>query len=228
MGSTAPPINRSLADLQDLLAAAQENWTTTQANLASENATHASTIGPLQVQQGTLNAQIIYFDQQASNGTQMDPAAAASRAATARAALLTCQAAIVSENQRHATAFQEANTANASAVLAVQTYQLQIQELYAAIVVTITPKPSTVAGNAVVDFTATVENDIDGAGVSWSLPGSGTQSGQKGTLSNVTNSSCTYTASPALPPTHGHTGIHGCNCSQFRLLIPRHRTSPSS
>jgi hypothetical protein len=69
--------------------------------------------------------------------------------------------------------------------------------------ITVVVSPASVsvqAGIGTQNFTATVQNDIQNKGVTWSLSGAGCSGAACGTLSNVTTTSVTYTA-PANQPT---------------------------
>jgi hypothetical protein len=66
--------------------------------------------------------------------------------------------------------------------------------------ISITPAgPVTVAAGATLNLTATESWDINNAGVTWALSGTGCSGATCGTLSNVTNTSVTYTAPTTLP-----------------------------
>jgi len=65
--------------------------------------------------------------------------------------------------------------------------------------VSVSPSVSPVQINASQAFVATLQNDSQNQGVTWSLSGSGCSGASCGTLSNVTSSSVTYTA-PATAP----------------------------
>ena len=69
----------------------------------------------------------------------------------------------------------------------------------AAIVVNVSPSAANLATGGTEAFSATVQNDSQTKGVSWSLSGSGCSGSACGTLSNTTATSATYTA-PATQP----------------------------
>lgn len=64
--------------------------------------------------------------------------------------------------------------------------------------VSISPPTPTVPANQTQIFTATLQNDLTNAGVTWSL-GASCSSATCGTLSNATAATVTYTAPPAVP-----------------------------
>ena len=65
--------------------------------------------------------------------------------------------------------------------------------------VSVSPSSSSVQVSQTANFTATVQNDSQNKGATWSLSGSGCSGASCGTLSNVTTTSVTYTA-PSLVP----------------------------
>jgi C4-type Zn-finger protein len=68
-----------------------------------------------------------------------------------------------------------------------------------AITVSVSPASATVLVNATQNFTATVANDPNSAGVTWSLSGTGCSGATCGALTNVMATSVTYTAPSAIP-----------------------------
>ncbi len=68
-----------------------------------------------------------------------------------------------------------------------------------AIVVTVSPANQSVQTSGTQNFTASLQNDSQNKGVTWSLSGSGCSGATCGTLSNVTTASVTYTAPAAVP-----------------------------
>jgi hypothetical protein len=68
-----------------------------------------------------------------------------------------------------------------------------------AITVSVAPTAPIVQVLATANFTATLQNDTSGKGVTWSLSGSGCSGTTCGTLSNVTTTSVTYTAPATVP-----------------------------
>jgi hypothetical protein len=65
--------------------------------------------------------------------------------------------------------------------------------------ISVAPSSSSVAPGGSQSFTASVQNDSQNQGVTWSISGSGCSGATCGTLNNATSSSVTYTA-PATPP----------------------------
>lgn len=65
--------------------------------------------------------------------------------------------------------------------------------------VAVTPASLSVQVSAAANFAATLQNDSQNQGVSWSLSGSGCSGTSCGTLTNVTTTSVTYEAPSALP-----------------------------
>ena len=67
------------------------------------------------------------------------------------------------------------------------------------IVVTVSPTNQSVQTSGTQNLTASLQNDSQNKGVTWSLSGSGCSGATCGTLSNVTTTSVTYTAPAAVP-----------------------------
>ena len=67
------------------------------------------------------------------------------------------------------------------------------------IAVTVSPSSASVQVSTAANFTASVQNDLQNKGVSWSVSGPGCSGAACGTLSNVTNTSVTYTAPASVP-----------------------------
>jgi len=65
--------------------------------------------------------------------------------------------------------------------------------------VSVTPPSASVQATQSAPFTATVQNDTQNRGVTWSLSGTGCSGATCGTLSNITASSVTYTAPASVP-----------------------------
>jgi len=65
--------------------------------------------------------------------------------------------------------------------------------------VTVSPTSASVVKGLTQNFTATVTNDAQNAGVTWSLSGAGCSGNACGTLSNVTATTVTYTAPATVP-----------------------------
>jgi len=65
--------------------------------------------------------------------------------------------------------------------------------------VSVAPTNATVQVLGTLSLAATIQNDTSSKGVSWSLAGAGCSGSACGTLSNITNSSVTYTAPSSVP-----------------------------
>jgi len=65
--------------------------------------------------------------------------------------------------------------------------------------VSITPASASVQVSTTANFTASVQNDSQNKGVTWSVSGAGCSGATCGTLSNVTATSVTYTAPASVP-----------------------------
>ena len=69
----------------------------------------------------------------------------------------------------------------------------------AAIAVSVTPRAASVRVSQAAAFSASLQNDAQNLGVSWSVTGTGCASAACGTLTNVTSTSVTYNAPPTVP-----------------------------
>ena len=93
------------------------------------------------------------------------------------------------------------STASASASITIATPPPQIK-------VVVSPATKTVTLNQSQDFTASVQNDSQNKGVTWTLSGAGCSASACGTLSNTSSASgapITYTAPPNVPNPPGVT-----------------------
>ena len=67
------------------------------------------------------------------------------------------------------------------------------------IVVSVSPTSTSLQVSTAANFTASVQNDSQNKGVTWSVSGAGCSGATCGTLSNVTTTSVTYTAPASVP-----------------------------
>jgi hypothetical protein len=81
----------------------------------------------------------------------------------------------------------------------LQRVQIQSNSTAAVANVTVSPATAQLAAGTTQQFTATVTNDQNGAGVTWSLSGQTCKDAACGVLGSVTTTTVTYTA-PATPP----------------------------
>jgi len=78
----------------------------------------------------------------------------------------------------------------------------------AAVSVTVTPTSTSVQVSTTANFSATLQNDSQNKGVTWSLAGSGCSGATCGTLTNGTTATVTYNA-PATPPSPASVTLRG-------------------
>src|SRR5713226_6073915 len=83
-------------------------------------------------------------------------------------------------------------TKSAASIITITAAQLPIS-------VSVSPASTSVQVSSATSFSATVQNDSQNKGVTWSLAGAGCSGAACGTLTNVTTTSATYNASASVP-----------------------------
>jgi hypothetical protein len=133
------------------------------------------------------------FSLSSNNPSLTVPGSVTVPAASSSASFAATAGAVVSNQTITVTATSNAFTNNTSSATIIVTAPPP------SISVSVTPPSASVQATQSAPFTATVQNDTQNRGVTWSLSGTGCSGATCGTLSNITASSVTYTAPASVP-----------------------------